>query len=136
MKKILALTAAVLLTASTAMAAGTVTTTEITHTSVKKVSFAFTTAAGSADATTTGSYTGMLERVTIDYVDCTNLYDVVVNDADGFDVLVGNGQNLGTADAQKDNVSDGLGAMVNSTLTLAVTNCTGAQTGTINLYIR
>ena len=118
--------------------AGTVATTEIvTATTIRKISFAFTTSAGgAADGTTTALVTGMLERVTIDWVDAANLYDVIINDADGFDILIGNGANLAQADVQLDNVSDGLGCVVNSALTLALTNGGAAATGTINLYFR
>jgi len=116
--------------------AGTVVTTEIDYTPVKKVSFAYTTSAGgAADATTTKSFTGMIERVVFDWTDATAAYDVVINDSDGFDVLIGNGANLAAADVQK-SYSDGLAAIVNSTLTLALTNGGNAATGTIHVYIR
>lgn len=76
--------------------AGTVTATEVTHTGIKKVTFAWTSdAAGAADGTTTGYYTGQILRMVaapgagVDQP--TDLYDVVVNDADGTDVLMGAG---------------------------------------------
>lgn len=117
--------------------AGTVATTEITYTSIKKISFAWTASAGgAADGVTTAKITGMLERVVFDWVDADNLYDVVINDSDSIDVLMGNGANLAQADVQKDNVTDGLAAIVNTTLTLAVTNAGNATTGVVHLYFR
>ena len=118
-------------------AAGTVVKTEITYTSIKKISFAYTTdGAGAADSISTSIIVGMLERVVFDWVDAANLYDVVINDADGFDILIGNGANLAQADTQLDNVSDGLGAVVNSTVTLGITNGGAAATGVVHLYFR
>ena len=116
--------------------AGTVVTTEITYTPVKKVSFAYTkSSGGAADATTTASFTGMIERVVFDWTDATASYDVLINDSDGFDVLIGNGANLAAADVQK-SYGDGLAAIVNSTLTLALTAGGDTKTGTVHVYIR
>ena len=66
----------------------------------------------------------------------TDLYDVVVNDGDGADVLLGLGANLGNA-ANTDKVAaDKLGVVTNSKLTLAVTNAGNAKGGKTILYIR
>lgn len=119
--------------------AGTVTTTEIIFDSspLKKITFDYTTSAGgAADGTTTAAITGLLERVVFDYGDATAAYDVVVNDADGTDILHGNGANLAAADVVKSNAADGLGAVVNSTLTLGVTNGGNAKIGKVHLYFR
>lgn len=122
--------------------AGAATLTEITYTSIKKCEFDWTSSAGgAADKTSEESYIGLIERAVFipdsGGTQPTNLYDVVVNDADGTDVLHGNGANLSNAAAVlKSHVTDGLGAVVNSTLTLAVTNAGNAKGGKVILYLR
>ena len=121
--------------------AGTVTKTEITYTSVKKIEFDWTSSSGgAADATTTNSYTGLIQRVVqipnLAGTQPTNLYDVVVNDSDGEDVLHGNGANLSNAASTVKDYTNGLGAVVNSTLTLAVTNAGDSKTGKTIIYLR
>lgn len=121
--------------------AGTVTTTEETIGRISKVKFVWTSSAGgSADATTTGYYTGSIIRV-LQIPDGggtqpTNAYDIVVNDGDGADVLLGLGANLSNA-ANTDKVAaDKLGVVANSQLTLAVTNAGNAKGGKTILYIQ
>jgi hypothetical protein len=122
--------------------AGTVTTTEVNWARVKKVTFVWTSSAGgAADATTSQSYTGEIIRA-VQIPDSggtqpTDLYDVVVTDGDGADVLHGTGANLSNAAAtNKHGAKDGLGTVVNSTLTLAVTNAGNAKGGKTIVYIR
>jgi len=121
--------------------AGTVTTTEETIGRISKVKFVWTSSAGgAADATTTGYYTGSIIRV-VQIPDGggtqpTNAYDIVVNDNDSADVLLGLGANLSNA-ANTDKVaSDKLGVVANSQLTLAVTNAGNAKGGKTILYIQ
>ena len=117
------------------MAGMTCTITEILYQTVKKITFDYLTdnAAGTAAGTTTNMITGCLQRAVFDYGDADNLYDVVINDADGTDILHANGANLAQADVVK-SYTDGLGAVVNSTLTLALTNGGNAKTGKVHLY--
>lgn len=118
--------------------AGTVVTTEVTHATVKKIIFAWTSsAAGAADATTTAAYDGKLVTLITDpgATAPTDNYDVVVTDADGHDVLVGQGANRDTANTEL--VAESLlGAVAGSKLTLAVTNAGDSKVGEVILYIR
>ena len=121
--------------------AGTVTTTEETYGTVKKVLFDWLSSAGGlADATTTESYSGVLERaVFVPDAGGTapdNLYDVVVNDEDGYDVLVGLGADLSNSATVSKSHADGLGAVANDTLTLGVSGANAAKGGVVILYLR
>lgn len=118
--------------------AGTVVTTEITHTSAKKITFAWTSASGAADATTTGAFDGKVVGLTTDPDSGAapdDNYDVVVNDADGHDVLLGAGANRDTANTE--HVAEAnLGAVAGSKLTLGITNAGNAKEGVVVLWIR
>jgi len=121
-------------------AAGTVTTTEVTKPSVKKVTFAWTSSAGgAADATTTAFFDGKLIGLTTIPAAAgsapTDNYDIVVNDSDGHDVLLGAGQNRDTATTEYV-AETSLGAVASSKLTLAITNAGATKAGTVILYIR
>jgi len=126
--------------------AGTVTITEQVHTSMKKVKFEWTSSTGgSADGTTTNSYSGLLYRAIISpstgsAIPATN-YDVEVNDSDGFDILNGFGENSSTNTDDIFGVSTTGACLtpitaVSSKLTLAVTDAGNAKTGEVILYIR
>lgn len=121
--------------------AGTVVTTEERLGNIHKVKFAWTSSAGgAADATTTGYYTGEIVRVvqipsgggTVP----TAAWDCVVNDSDSADALVGLGANLSESAQTSKTTKDGLGAIANTQLTLAVTNAGNAKVGTTILYIK
>jgi hypothetical protein len=120
--------------------AGTVTTTEITASSVKKLTFAWTSSAGgAADGTSTAAFDGKLVGMTTIPAGGGSApsddYDVVVTDASGHDVLLGAGANRDTANTE--HVAEGsLGAVAGSTLTLAVTNAGATKGGTVVLYLR
>lgn len=121
--------------------AGTVTITEFTHTPLKKIVFTWTSSAGgAADATTTAYLTGRIVYAAqipdAGGTQPTNAYDVTVNDADSVDVLAGLGANLSNAASTFKAESDGLGAVVESKLTLAVTNAGNAKGGKTILFIR
>ncbi|NOR27588.1 MAG: hypothetical protein GQ540_03555 [Lutibacter sp.] len=124
--------------------AGSITFSETTHTSVKKLSMTWVSdvALGTVNAIPSEkSYTGMIERAVFipdsGGTQPTNLYDVTITDSDGIDVLIGNGANLvNTGAVQKDNVTDGLGAVVSTTLTLNITNAGNSNGGEVILYIR
>lgn len=133
---------ALLLVAVLAFGAGTVVTTETTHTSVKRVKFAWTSSAGgAADATTTGFYTGQILAIATD-PDGTDVptanYDVAINDDDGVDVLNGAGANKSDSLTETISASLGvsLGYVVSSKLTLAVTNAGNAKKGVVYVFIR
>ncbi len=120
--------------------AGTVTITEETFGTVKKVKFAWTSdAAGAADGTTAKVYSGeILRLITVPGaggVAPTDLYDVAVNDEDAMDILMGAGANRSNVNTQQV-LASSLGCVANDKLTLAVTNAGAAKNGTVYLYIR
>lgn len=119
--------------------AGTVATSERTHTSCKKVAFAWTSdAAGAADGVTTAALDGRLVGLTTipsGVAAPTDNYDVRLLDADGHDVLLGAGQNRDTATTE--HVAEALLAGVaGSALTIEVRNAGNAKQGTVIVYVR
>ncbi len=119
--------------------AGTVTTTEITHTSLNKLTFAWTSdASGDADGASVEGYDGKIVGLTTipDGTDAPTVnYDVVVNDAAGHDVLLGAGANRHNTNTE--HVTEGsLAGVAGNTLTLVVSNAGNAKKGTVILYIR
>lgn len=121
--------------------AGTVVTTEERIGRIHKVKFAWTSSAGgAADGATDGFYTGEIVRVVqipaAGGTQPTNAYDVVVNDADGADALVALGADLSNAAQTSKTYKDGLGAVANTQLTLAVTNAGNAKAGQTILYLK
>lgn len=121
--------------------AGTVSKTEITHASVRKITFDWTTTSdGAASATTDHYYTGEILGVAqipdSGGTQPTNLYDVTVSDGDGVDVLFGLGANLSNAATTYKSHADGLCAVVESKLSLAVANAGNAKGGQTVLFIR
>lgn len=125
------------------MAAGTVTITEETHGSLKKITFAWVSGTGAeggtASGTTTKAYTGALERlVTVPGAAAeqpTNAYDLTLLDEDSADVLVGAGANRNNA-ATEQVLGSSLGVVANDKLALNVTNAGDAKTGTVHVYLR
>ena len=118
--------------------AGTVTVTEITVGSVKKITWSWTSdASGDADALTTTGYSGEIILLTTDpgATAPTDNYDVVINDADGEDVLLGAGANRDTANTEHVQGTS-LGAVAGSTLNCVVSNAGNAKDGEAHLYIR
>ena len=119
--------------------AGTVTITEITYTSAKKITFTWTSSSGgAADATTAKVFDGKLVGLTTDPdgTDApTDNYDIVISDADGHDVLLGAGANRDTLDTE--HVAEAnLGAVAGSKLTLAVTTAGNATKGVVIMWVR
>lgn len=123
--------------------AETVTCSEETHGTVKKVTWDWLSAAdGSVGAatgvTTTQVYNGALLRAVFvpdsGGTQPSDNYDVVINDADGYDVLAGQGANKSNAAAVT--VVASMGAVANDKLTLGVTNAGGSKGGVVYLYIR
>jgi len=122
--------------------AGTVTITETIYSSVKKVKFDWTSSAGgAADGTTTHTFTGEILRVVqipgTSGNQPTDLYDMTIVDGDSLDVLFGNGANISNAaSSQVHWRTSSLAAIVNSTLTIHVTNAGNAKSGSTIVYIR
>lgn len=118
---------------------GTVTITEETFGTVKKITFAWTSdGSGNAGDTTSNAYSGeILRLVTIpDGTDApTDNYDVVVSDEDGVDVLMGAGADRDTANTEQV-LASSLGIVASDKLTLAVSNAGDSKSGTVILYIR
>ena len=121
--------------------AGTVTVTEERLGKIHKVKFVWlSSAGGAADKTTDGYYTGEIVRA-VQIPDGggtqpTDLYDCAVNDSDGADALYALGANLSNAAATLKAEKDGLGAVANTKLTLAVTNAGNAKGGQTILFLR
>ena len=120
--------------------AGTVTITEETHGTVKKITWAWTSdASGDADGDkTAGVFSGEILRLVTNPDDTdapTTLYDVVVNDEDGNDVLMGAGADR-SATVTEQVLASSLGVVANDKLDLVVSNAGNAKKGTVILYIR
>ena len=122
---------------------GTVVLAEEDFNFIKKVSFAWTSEDGGANAgkatkTTEHVYTGEIIRlVTVpDTGDApTDDYDVVVNDEDGTDVLMGAGADRDTVNTEQV-LGTSLGCVANDKLSLSISNAGNAKTGTVYLYIK
>ena len=118
--------------------AGTVTVTERTHSSVKKITWSWTSdGSGDADAITTKGYSGEIILLTTDpgATAPTDNYDVVVLDADGEDVLLGAGANRDLANTESVQKTS-LGAVAGSKLNCVVSNADLAILGEVHLYLR
>lgn len=123
---------------------GTVTITEETMSVVKKIKFAWTSVNGGGDdgkatKTTVNSYTGKIIRlVTIPGTGGdvpTDNYDVVINDEDGTDILMGAGANRDLTNTEQV-LEASLGCVANDKLSLSITNAGSAKKGTAIIYIR
>lgn len=122
---------------------GTVTLTEETYGTVKKITFDWTAGtggdAGLATKTTEQVYSGeVLRLVTVPGAapDApTDNYDVVVNDEDSTDILMGAGADRDTATTQQV-LASSLGVVANDKLTLSVSNAGDSKKGKVYLYIR
>jgi len=120
--------------------AGTVTTTEITTTSVKKLTFAWTsTAGGAADGTSTAAFDGAIIGLTTipsgGGTAPSDNYSVSVTDADGHDVLLGAGALRDTANTEHV-AQTSLGGVAGSKLTVNITAAGASKQGTVILRIR
>jgi len=127
--------------------AGTVTITYSETRTVKKVTFDWTSdAAGDATADSK-ALSGQILRVCFvpdsGGTQPTDLYDVVLNDADGLDVLQGLGANLSNTTASNvvPIVTDGTAGnaapvAIDGVLSLSVSNAGNAKGGKVILYLR
>lgn len=121
---------------------GTVTLTEETFGTVKKITCAWTSEDGGANAgkaqkTTTNFYSGEVIRLVTDPGSTapTDDYDVYVYDEDSTDILMGAGVNRDTATTEQV-LASLLGCVANDKLTFYVENAGNAKVGKIYLYIR
>ena len=124
------------------MADGTVTTTETTLGSAKKVEFLWVSGtaaeAGTASTTTTAAFDGdIIGFATVPTVgiEPTDNYDITVTDAGGHDVLMGAGADRDTANTEYV-AGTSLAVAAGSKLTFNVTNAGTSKGGTAILYIR
>jgi hypothetical protein len=118
---------------------GTVTVSEETYGSVRKVKFSWLSDGdGKATKTTTETYNGKILGLTTvpDGTDAPDdNYNVRVYDEDTADVLMGGGLLRDTANTEYV-LSTSLGAVANDKLSLSVTDAGAANKGTVYLYIR
>lgn len=124
------------------MAAGTVTITEETYGTIKKIKFDWTSGtdaeAGTASGQTTNVYSGKilgLATVPDGTAVPTASYDITVTDEDGMDVLMGGGADRSDT-ATEYVLSTSLGAVANDKLTINVAAAGSAKKGIAYLYIR
>lgn len=120
--------------------AGAVVNSENTHNSMKKLVFDWTSSAGgAADGVSVAGFDGRIVGMTTipgsGGVAPTNLYDVEVADANGHDVLLGQGADRSNANTEHV-VEANMAGVAGSVLTLAVTNAGNAKEGVIILWIR
>lgn len=124
--------------------AATVTLSEETHGTIKKITWAWTAhtdgkvATATTNAATTKAYTGTIERlVTVPDtgVAPTADYDVYVYDEDSTDVLMAGGVNRHTSNTEQVAASS-LGVVANDKLTLYIEGAGSGGKGTVYLYIR
>jgi hypothetical protein len=123
------------------MAGSSMTFTEITHSTVKKIKCAWTSddTTGAVSGTTTYPYSGrLLGAITVpgtggDAPDPN--YDIAVNDSDGVDVALGALQNRHTSNTEF--VAEAsMAGIAHSKITVAVTAAGNSNKGTLYLFIR
>lgn len=124
------------------MAAGTVTITEETYGTIKKIKFAWTAGtvgeAGTASGQTTHVYSGKilgLATVPAGAPDAPTSYGITVTDEDSMDVLMGAGAGR-SATATEYVLSTSLGAVANDKLTVNISGAGTNKKGIAYLYIR
>ncbi len=113
--------------------------TEITHTSAKKITFAWTSDGdGDASQTTVDAYDGQciaLTTIPSGGSAPTDNYDITITDADSHDVLLGAGANRDTANTEHV-VAANLACVAGSLLILTVSNAGDTKAGTAILWVR
>ena len=123
------------------MTAQVVTITELPYKEIKKITWDWlcTDAGAVVGAATTNLYSGILSRIeTIpDGGDTapTALYDITLKNDDGVDLLSGLGADRSATLTETKNFNDGLGVLVKSKLTLAVSSAGNAKGGIVIAYI-
>lgn len=119
--------------------AGTVTIVEVTHSSIKKITFDWlSSSGGAADATTTEYFDGVFLAVSFEPdsggTAPSDNYDVVLEDADGRDLLLAQGANLDLAINEA--VVSRMLPVAKSQITLGVTNAGDAKGGVVTVWLR
>jgi hypothetical protein len=119
--------------------AGTVATTEVTHSSVKKITFDWlSSTGGAADATTVFYFDGEFLAVTFEPdaggTAPSDTYSVTLADADGRDLLLGQGGSLDLA--VNEAVVEKMLPVAKSQLTLGVTDAGSANGGVVTVWLR
>jgi hypothetical protein len=120
------------------MATGTVTITEQTWASVKKITFDWTCSSGVASKTTTYKYDGQVLRVILGANVSTGGYTTVINDSDGYDILEGVGSTSSSGGSQL-GAGEGnspISCVAMSTLELSISGASTTSTGQTIIYIR
>jgi hypothetical protein len=115
------------------------TITEKRNTSVKKIKLVVVSASdGTASGTTPSTYDGEVLRFVAAPgaagAQPTDQFDIALNDADGYDILAGQGANLSNA-APSTKVGS-MGAIAGQKITLAASNMGDSKGVTLYLYIR
>ena len=117
-----------------------VTISEETYGSVKKITFAWVAdGAGAATGQTSNAFNGALERL-VTVPGAGGLapdpdYDITITDEDSTDTLMGAGADRHTANTEQVNASS-LGVVANDKLTINVSAAGASNAGTAYLYIR
>lgn len=119
-------------------AVGSITITYAEARTVRKVTLAWTSdASGNVSANLTKELSGNIQRVAFipgsGGTQPTDLYDIVLLDSDGVDVLAAGGANLSNATKSQSIVD---ARAIDGTLELQVSNAGNAKTGTVALYLR
>lgn len=113
--------------------------TATTHTSVKLVKFAWTSddTLGTASGTTTKYYTGKILGLATDPGSPAPDpdYDITITDSNSLDVLIGSGADRSDTAIEYVKEAD-LCAVVESQLTLNVSNAGNSKQGVVYLFIR
>ena len=118
--------------------AGTLVITDQNHRTVQKILLDWLSdSSGDVNGTKTATVSGIVYRVAFipdgGGTQPTDLYDVTLEDADGVDVLAGNGDNL--SNVNKTQHIDA-GRAIDGTLELKVSNAGNAKGGKVGLYVR
>lgn len=122
-------------------AAGSVTITEETFGSVKKITFDWTSSSGgAADGTTTNYYSGVVQRFVLSPEATvanqpTDLYDVTCKDDDSIDIFDSEGSNLSNSASYQVQGLGGFSTISNDKLTIHVTNAGDTKGGKVIVYI-
>ena len=128
--------------------AGSVTLTYSETRTIKKVVWDWTSdASGDVSGTDTVTLSGQIMRVVFKPdsggTQPTDLYDIVINDEEGVDVLAGLGANLSNSTASQvvpilTNGTDGNSSpmVIDGKLSLVVSNAGNAKGGEVHMYMR
>lgn len=124
------------------MADGTMTITETTHGTVKKIKAVWVSGTGAEDGTASGTTTNPFDGRIIGATTVpdgiaapTDNYDITVADSDGVDIALGALANRDTANTESA-VEASMAGVAHSLLTISVAAAGTSKEGTLYLYIR